>query len=73
MTRAKLLRGLLIFSLTVLISLEFWSLYISIEDEAVIVVGSQRLLVIKRQRGALLHGTPAQRSAKTQTKQQTTI
>ena len=44
MTRAKLLRGLLIFSLTVLISLEFWSLYISIEDEAVIVVGSQRLL-----------------------------
>ena len=45
----------------------------SIEDEAVIVVGSQRLLVIKRQRGPLLHGTAAQRRAKTQTKQQTTI
>lgn len=42
--RSPLLRGLAVFLFAFLLSLEYWNLYISLDDEAVVVYGSQRLL-----------------------------
>lgn len=44
MTKATLLRGLGVFTLAFLLSLEYWSLYLAADDEAVVVVGSRRIL-----------------------------
>ena len=44
MTKKTLLRGLAVFTLAFLLSLEYWSLYLAADDEAVVVVGSQRIL-----------------------------
>lgn len=39
-----LFRALSVFTLAFLFSLEYWSLYLAADDEAVVVVGSQRIL-----------------------------
>lgn len=42
--KSAFLRGLAVFSFAFLLSLEYWNLYIAANDEAVVVVGSQRIL-----------------------------